>query len=176
MNRCTFFCSSIVAIIALTIGTSSNTTASTDNSNSQISLSFGDVIDIAQVDDITITDPTPGQNAVGIDEFCVAGTGFSNFSITFESVDGVFDPAFIMTDGNINVPYSVGFDNGLNGSFHLIGPRIPFQGNLISAQYCDDNQENVRFAVTILSGVWQYPPVSHGGPYHDTLMITVASE
>ncbi|WP_444932200.1 hypothetical protein ACJJIF_10680 [Microbulbifer sp. SSSA002] len=173
MDSCIFRAS---LLFISTLLAANSATAETDSANSQITLTFSTIVNInlSEVDNLVIADPTPGQDAVGIDPFCISGDGFNTFSITFESNDGNSDPIFMLTDGNISIPYDVAFANSLTGSFTPVISTVTLSGNSINAQDCTNN--NARFSITIPNLVWNNPTITNAGPYYDTLLITVASE
>ncbi|WP_445360415.1 hypothetical protein ACJJIL_17965 [Microbulbifer sp. EKSA005] len=149
--------------------------AATDSANSDITLSFTPTIEITRVDNLTITDPTLGTDAVGTEDFCVGGLGFSTYSITFDSNDGENDTEFTLTDGTNNVPYSVGFDNSISGSFETVTIGDALTGKTRNIASCGSS-DNARFQITVANSDWETATVLNGTTYTDTLLITVASE
>ncbi|WP_226645036.1 hypothetical protein [Microbulbifer variabilis] len=147
------------------------------NANTEIVLQFTSAISINGLQNLTIADPTSGNNAVDWESFCIRGIGFSTFEILFESENGTDE--YILTDGTIDIPYHVGFENVPNGGFAptiegvaLTGQAIQDPGN------CNGNgaPENSTFEVTILNADWENARVLSGTEYTDTLTITVTSE
>ncbi|WP_444908789.1 hypothetical protein [Microbulbifer sp. TRSA005] len=154
---------------------SAATVAATNSASSDITLTFNPSIVIADVGDITITDPALGTDAVASDAFCIGGFGFPTFSITFESNDGNNDTAFSLSGNGLDVPYSVGFDNSTNGPFTVVNEGEPLTGLDRNAASCSGS-DNARFQITVANSAWQTNDVLDGTSYTDTLLITVASE
>ncbi|QFT53760.1 hypothetical protein [Microbulbifer sp. THAF38] len=148
-----------------------------ESADTEVTLRFTPTISINGFEDLVITDPDSGENAVDWESFCIRGIGFSTFEILFESENGTNE--YILTDGTINIPYQVGFENVTNGGFTpttegtaLAGQAIQDPGN------CNGNgvPENSTFEVTILNADWENARVLSGTEYTDTLTITVTSE
>ncbi|MCO1336921.1 hypothetical protein MO867_21570 [Microbulbifer sp. OS29] len=160
------------ATLLLALGTVSETLAATDSAQSEITLQFNETIQIERVDNITISDPIPGQAAQGTDTFCVAGSGFSTFSITFANLGT--DPTFFLSgSAGARVDYDVLFLNSTTGPAPtLVMPGIPLNNQTLQASNCAD--DNARFNILIFPGQWE--PVQNFAPFTGTLMITVASE
>ncbi|WP_444932197.1 hypothetical protein ACJJIF_10665 [Microbulbifer sp. SSSA002] len=162
---------------AAIISASATSFAATDSASSKISLEFTPVIEIESVEDVAIKNQELGADLRGIENFCVAGMGFSTYSVTFESNDGNNDDKFTLHDGQgVEVPYSVGFDNSLLGSFTGAEEGTPLTGNTRNAITCADNHDNARFEINIANVDWENQAVTNGTHYTDTLLITVASE
>ncbi|WP_444921146.1 hypothetical protein ACJJID_01330 [Microbulbifer sp. CnH-101-G] len=154
-----------------------STLAVTDNEDSIVTLQFNETINMVRVGPLTITDPATGTNATGIEDFCVRGTGFSTFAITFDSTNGSATSEFILSDGTTDVPYQVGYDNSLSGSFTSVSEGVPLTGQAIqNFGPCVGFPDNARFQVTILNMDWENSMVLSGNNYTDTLMLTVESE
>ncbi|MCO1335692.1 hypothetical protein MO867_15250 [Microbulbifer sp. OS29] len=151
--------------------------AVTDATSADISLQFTEVIDVANVGNVQIQDPGTGTNATAIEDFCVAGTGFSTFEISFESDDGNNDTVFELTDGTNNVDYAVGFDNSTGGAFTNVTEGTPIIGQTLNdiAADCTSVADNARFQITILNADWENATILSGSNYTDVLTITVTS-
>ncbi|MCO1335688.1 hypothetical protein MO867_15230 [Microbulbifer sp. OS29] len=150
--------------------------AASDSASSDITLSFTPTIEITRVDNLGIANPTLGTDAIGSEDFCVGGLGFSTYSITFASNDGENDTEFSLTDDGTNhVPYSVGFDNSLSGTFNTVTAGDALQDQSRNASSCGSS-DNARFQVTVANSDWENATILNGTSYSDTLLITVASE
>ncbi|WP_444939958.1 hypothetical protein ACJJI3_12700 [Microbulbifer sp. ZKSA004] len=149
--------------------------ADSASASSDITLSFTPTIEITRVENLTIADPTLGTDAVGTEDFCVGGLGFSTYSITFDSNDGENDTEFTLTDGTNNVPYSVGFDNSTSGTFTTVTEGDALTGQTRNIASCGSS-DNARFQITVANSAWETATVLNGTTYTDTLLITVASE
>ncbi|GAB2897211.1 hypothetical protein ACCI51_17550 [Microbulbifer echini] len=171
----------LTSIAAASLALGSATTALSQVSDSEISmitLTFMQNIDIAFVDPVTIADPTPGFPAVGEDTFCVAGTGFSTFSITFSNPDPGA-PGFELQSAVAGAPpifYEVFFKNDLSPGFGVpVAPESPLLGNLIQTSVCaDPTSDNAKFNIEIPFPEWDGRESE--GPFTGMLELTVVSE
>ncbi|GAB2897151.1 hypothetical protein ACCI51_17575 [Microbulbifer echini] len=163
--------SAIITSLALGTATPALSQA-TDSATSMITLLFNEVIDIANVDAVTITDPILGTDAMGSDAFCVSGSGFSTFSITFANAGT--DPAFFLlsSNGTPEIPYDVGFSNSVTGQGTIALAGVPLTGNTLNSSNCIN--DNARFDIFIPFSIWDGRQAD--GPFIGTLMITVESE
>ncbi|GAB2879307.1 hypothetical protein ACCI51_06350 [Microbulbifer echini] len=163
-------------IVCLTLAISPGSFAVDDTALSDISLQFTDAIDIAAVQNVQIVDPATGTDAKAIEDFCVAGMGFSTFEILFESDNGV--GVFELVGGGNKVPYLVGYDNSTAGIFTPIIEGTALTGQALNdiATSCIGIVDNSRFEITILNASWENGTILSGGPYTDALTITVTSE
>ncbi|WP_444898647.1 hypothetical protein ACJJIX_14400 [Microbulbifer sp. VAAC004] len=167
----------VTAGIALGSSTSALSQA-TDSETSMITLTFTENIDIAFVDPVTIADPTPGDPAVGVDFFCVAGTGFSTFSINFVN-PAATGPDFILmpsVTGTLPISYNVFFKNDTApGPGVPVTPNVPIPGNLIQTSACPDPTfDNARFDIEIPFAEWGGR--EGDGPFTGMLELTVTAE
>ncbi|WP_444919503.1 hypothetical protein ACJJID_10885 [Microbulbifer sp. CnH-101-G] len=144
-----------------------------DSAQSMITLTVNEFIVIEDVDNINLN-PSPGQDAQQTDFFCVAGSGFSTFSITFEGVGtGTGSPFLLQGMGSTTLGYQVNFLNATSGPAPTAAmPGIPITNNTLQASNCADN--NALFNILIPSFQWE--PVAGMAPFMGTLMITVESE
>ncbi|MFA0812653.1 hypothetical protein [Microbulbifer epialgicus] len=159
----------------LLFSTSLASMAVEDSANSIITLSITPTIEISGVKDIPLTISNLSDPVEGDSTFCVAGFGFSTFSIRFDSDD---DPengtAFVLTGNGVNVPYSVEFVNDTSESYQPVTSGTPINNLDRQADSC--GSDNARFQVTVNQNDWQNEDVLNGTIYTDTLLITVASE
>lgn len=168
----------IRTLVASTLASASALTFAagvTDSADSVITLNLSESIQLVGVENVTITDPATGTNATGGDDFCVAGIGFSNFSITFESSDGNDDSAFSLTGATNPIPYTVGFRNATTGTYNTASPGVALTGQNRNAASCTGG-DNAGFEVTIDNSAWEIADVLNGTSYTDTLTITVTTE
>ncbi|GAB2897175.1 hypothetical protein ACCI51_17565 [Microbulbifer echini] len=171
----------LTSIAAASLALGSATTALAQVSDSEISmitLTFMETIDIAFVDPVTIADPTPGMPATGEDTFCVAGSGFSGFSITFSNPDPaavgfVLQPAVA---GTAPILYEVFFKNDLSPGLGIpVAPDSPILGNVIQASVCTSPaDDNAKFDIEIPFPEWDGR--ESDGPFTGMLELTVVSE
>ncbi|GAB2897117.1 hypothetical protein ACCI51_17590 [Microbulbifer echini] len=161
----------LISVISLSVALGSSIPALsqvTDSAQSMITLSFVESIVIDNVNDLNITPTGPNQPATGLDLFCVAGTGFQTFSITFGSTTMPFE----LSNGTFIVNYDVFFDNDLSGIITQAFAGVPIPGQMI--QNSDCASDNAAFEVSIPAAEWQ--PVQNQGPFTGILSIMVASE
>ncbi|WP_299585977.1 hypothetical protein [uncultured Microbulbifer sp.] len=171
----------LTSIAAASLALGSATTALSQVSDSEISmitLTFMQNIDIAFVDPVTIADPTPGFPAAGEDTFCVAGTGFSTFSITFSNPDPT-DPGFVLQPAVAGTPpifYEVFFKNDLSPGLGMpVAPDSPIPGNLVQTSVCAaPADDNAKFDIEIPFFEWDGRQSE--GPFTGMLELTVVSE
>ena len=147
----------------------------TDSADSTITLNLSESIQLVGVEDVTITDPATGTNATGADGFCVAGIGFSTYSITFESTDTNDDTAFSLTGATNPIPYNVGFRNDTSGSYTTVTEGVALTSQNRNAASCSGG-DNAGFQITIDNSAWEIADVLNGTSYTDTLTITVTTE
>ncbi|WP_444942749.1 hypothetical protein ACJJIK_10880 [Microbulbifer sp. ZKSA006] len=168
--------SAIAAGTLFSISAGSIAESVTASESSEITLSFTPSIEITRVDNVAIADPALGTDAVGIEDFCVGGLGFSTYSITFESNDTNNDSEFSLTDDGTNhIPYSVGFDNSTSGTFTTVVAGDALTGQSRNIASCGSS-DNARFQITVANSDWETSSVLNGTSYSDILTITVASE
>ncbi|WP_444898643.1 hypothetical protein ACJJIX_14420 [Microbulbifer sp. VAAC004] len=171
--------SASIAAAGIALGSSTSALSQvTDSETSMITLTFMEMIDIAFVDNITIADPTPGDPAVGLDFFCVAGTGFSTFSINFVNPTTT-GPDFLLNSANGSGPimYNVFFKNDLSPGPGLpVTPDVPIPGNALQASACTapSTDDNAKFDVEIPFPEWNGR--EGDGPFMGLLEITVTAE
>ncbi|GAB2897193.1 hypothetical protein ACCI51_17560 [Microbulbifer echini] len=171
----------LTSIAAASLALCSATTALSQVSDSEISmitLTFMQNIDIAFVDPVTIADPTPGFPAVGEDTFCVAGTGFSNFSIVFINPTGT-GPDFLLEPavaGTSQIMYQVFFKNDTSpGPGIPVAPGMAIPGNPIQTSVCAaPADDNAKFDIEIPFPEWDGR--ESDGPFTGMLELTVVSE
>ncbi|WP_444919505.1 hypothetical protein ACJJID_10895 [Microbulbifer sp. CnH-101-G] len=141
----------------------------TDSAQSMITLSFVESIVIDNVNDLNITPTGANSPATGLDLFCVAGSGFPTFSITFGSASMPFELSNANAD---TINYDVFFDNGLSGTITQAFAGVAIPGQMILNSDC--TADNAAFEVSIPASEWQ--PVQNQGPFIGNLSILVASE
>ncbi|WP_444888519.1 hypothetical protein [Microbulbifer sp. JMSA008] len=171
----------LASIVAAGIALGSSSSAlsqATDFETSMITLTFTETIDIAFVDPVTISDPTPGDPAVGVDFFCVAGTGFSTFSIEFFN-PAATGPDFLLESANATPPimYDVFFKNDLTpGPGLMVTPAVPIPGNALQASVCATPaaDDNAKFDIVIPGPIWTGREAD--GPFTGLLQIMVTAE
>ncbi|WP_444883141.1 hypothetical protein [Microbulbifer sp. PSTR4-B] len=160
-----------IVVTGLAIGfTPSALSQATDSATSLITLQFDTTITIDNVDPITISNPTPGNDAIAEDRFCVAGNGFSLYGITFEN-DGA-DPTYslIGSDGT-SISYGVVYQN--DGALPESAPAgQAITNNVLQASNCAD--DNATFVIIIPENQWE--PNQASAPFSGTLRITVEAE
>ncbi|MFA0792351.1 hypothetical protein ACCI51_17570 [Microbulbifer echini] len=170
-----FSSKSILSAIALAFALGSATSAfsATDTAQSTITLTFSDFIEIDNVNSVTIADPAAGSPATGSDTFCVAGSGFNFFSITFSTDDPAI-PEFLLlsSNGSLPIAYQVFFANNPTGTAIQVFPNDPLPGQSIEASNCSN--DTARFDIEIPSAEWENREFD--GPFTGVLMITVESE
>ncbi|WP_299589453.1 hypothetical protein [uncultured Microbulbifer sp.] len=142
----------------------------TDTATSMITLQFNENIIIQNVDPVTISDPTPGTPAIGSDRFCVAGSGFSTYSITFQN-NGT-DPSFsIVGSGGVSISYDMLYENDGQVPVTVVA-GAPIPNNILQATNCSN--DNATFDIIIPENEWE--PNQAFAPFTGTLLITVESE
>ncbi|WP_299587020.1 hypothetical protein [uncultured Microbulbifer sp.] len=162
----------LIVVISMAMSAAIPALSATDQESSAITLQFNENIIIDNVDPVTISDPTPGDFALGTDSFCVAGTGFSTFGITFANAGT--DPSFFLISSNGTSPimYDVLFSNSTGGIATPVTAGVPRQGLMLQASDCANN--NARFDIAIPFSDWGGR--ESDGPFTGTLVITVESE
>ncbi|GAA5446098.1 hypothetical protein Misp06_04307 [Microbulbifer sp. NBRC 101763] len=167
---------SLVSAVAAGLLFSASTTsmAAGASADSTITLSITPAIEISGVEDILITVDDLGDSAEGDDTFCVAGFGFSKFSITFQSDNTDSDTAFNLKGNGIDVGYSVGFVNDTSNLYQEVTSGTPVTN--LDRQAASCGSDNAHFQVTVDQNEWQQADVLNGTTYTDILEITVASE
>ncbi|MCO1336731.1 hypothetical protein MO867_20600 [Microbulbifer sp. OS29] len=160
------------AAISLTLGLAAPVFSATDMASSDITLQFSENIIITNVDPVTIADPVTGSNAMGSDTFCIAGTGFSTFNITFANTGT--DPTFrlMSSNGTGAIIYEVLFADTATGPANPVFAGIPVNGQPLQASDCSN--DDARFDIEIPFSEWN--DREDDGPFTGTMMITVESE
>lgn len=166
----TLFAATLMSSSALTFAAGVS-----DNAQSVITLNLSESIELTGVENVTINNPTTGTNATGGDDFCVAGIGFSNFSITFESTDGNDDGAFSLTGATNPIPYTVGFRNDTSSSYTTVSEGVALTNQNRNFSSCTGG-DNAGFEIIIDNTAWEIADVLNGTSYTDTLTITVTTE
>ncbi|WP_299585983.1 hypothetical protein [uncultured Microbulbifer sp.] len=163
---------SLVSVISLAVALGSTMPASSQifsSAQSQITLSFVQSIDITNVDNLDIT-PVGTNDATAVDDFCVAGSGFPTFGITFGSAS---EPFILANANGVPLAYNVDFANSLVGTLNPVMAGVVVPNQTIQVASCTA-LNNARFQVTIPASEWV--PVQNEGPFIGTLSILVASE
>ena len=150
--------------------------AADDSAISVITLTIPETIEIAQLGDVTLT-PTAGNDAVTLEPFCVAGMGFSTFSITFSSNVGDTTDEFLLSNGSDTIAYSVGFENDLDDADYIGATEdVDITGNTRNATACSGT-DNAQMRITVANADWENAGVLNSADtYQDTLTVLVASE
>ncbi|WP_445356836.1 hypothetical protein ACJJIO_02855 [Microbulbifer sp. TRSA005] len=168
-----------IAAAGIALGSSSTALSqATDFEISMITLTFMETIDIAFVDPVTIADPVAPNPAVGVDFFCVAGTGFNNFTIEFFN-PSTTGPDFRLESANATGPifYNVFFKNDLSPGFGIpVTPNMPIPGNMLQASVCANPgvDDNAKFDIEIPFFEWDLR--QGDGPFTGMLQLTVTAE
>ncbi|QFT55668.1 hypothetical protein [Microbulbifer sp. THAF38] len=162
------------ALFILALGSSTSALSQvSDSAQSMITLTVNEFITIENVGNINLA-PMQGQAAQQTDFFCVAGSGFTQFSITFAGVGtGTGNPFTLQGTGTSTLNYQVSFLNATSGPAPtLVQPNVPVMNNTLQAVNCAD--DNALFNIFIPASAWE--PVADMAPFMGTLMLTVESQ
>ncbi|WP_444919504.1 hypothetical protein ACJJID_10890 [Microbulbifer sp. CnH-101-G] len=163
------------ALFSLALGSSTSALSQNmDTETSVIQLIFNQApfIDIANVGNVDIIDPTVGTDATGSDDFCVGGT-FGAYIITFTNPMGP-DFTLMSSNGSPDLPYNVNFFNMIGGPGQSVTPGNPIPNNPVLDTLCDATVVNSRFVVDIPSTVWDGR--QNDGPFTGMLELTVEGQ
>ncbi|WP_444888094.1 hypothetical protein [Microbulbifer sp. JMSA008] len=141
-----------------------------------IALKIQPKIYIKQLDDIFLSNMgvSPGQDIVGHEDFCVGGSGFSQYSVSLSSSGGISAGAFVLTGISEHMPYIASFSDNIHRSPPSIpgaSGRIPGLFNRSAPEECLSN--NARITITVPSPFWER---ANESKYTDVLTVTVTSQ
>ena len=128
------------------------------------------LIQISNLDDISLGTYTGSGGLSGSDTVCVYRNGASTYDVT-ATTSGAGTGSFVLTDGSNNIAYTVTYDDGNGATTMTYGTALTNRQNASTTSTSCGGSTNATVAVSVADADLQGKPA---GTYSSTLVLVVA--